>query len=97
VRAAGHSWVRDFAEGRPRPEVLAKVAALRDLLTTGGRTLSQGALGWLLARSPKTFPIPGFKNEDQVRDNLGALLLGPLPKSVMADIDRVLASGVEQP
>jgi len=90
VRAAGHSWVRDFVDGRPRPETLARIEALRDLLTSGGRTPAQGALGWLLARSPHTFPIPGFKTESQVSDNLGALRLGPLPAAVMAEIDAVL-------
>jgi aryl-alcohol dehydrogenase-like predicted oxidoreductase len=91
VRAAGHSWVRDFVEGKPRPEVLGKISAIRDLLESGGRTASQGALGWLLARSDKTFPIPGFKNKTQIRDNLGALEFGALPESVMLEIDRVLA------
>jgi aryl-alcohol dehydrogenase-like predicted oxidoreductase len=90
VRAAGHSWVRFFADGRPKPETLAKVDALRDLLTTGGRTVAQGALGWNLARSPHTLPIPGFKTEAQVRDNLGALEKGPLPAAVMAEISRIL-------
>ncbi|MGO8247958.1 aldo/keto reductase [Rhizobium johnstonii] len=91
VRAAGHSWVRDFVDGKPRPEVLRKIGAIRDLLQTGGRTTAQGALGWLLARSENTFPIPGFKTEAQVRDNLGALQLGALPPPVMQEIDGVLA------
>src|SRR5690606_38855619 len=65
VRGAGHSWVRYFENGRPRPETLARVEAVRDLLKSGGRTLAQGALGWNLARSPKTLPIPGFKSETQ--------------------------------
>lgn len=90
VRGAGHSWVRDFADGKPRPEVLASIDAVRDLLTTGGRTLAQGALGWLLARSPNTLPIPGFKTEAQVRDNLGALVHGPLPPAVMGEIAAAL-------
>lgn len=90
VRGAGHSWVRGFEDGRPRPEVLARLEAIRDLLQTGGRTLAQGALGWNLARSPHTFPIPGFKSEAQVRDNLGAMEKGPLPAAVMAEIERVL-------
>lgn len=91
VRAAGHSWVRDFIDGKPRPDVLEKIGAIRDLLQTGGRTPAQGALGWLLARSDKTFPIPGFKTEAQVRDNLGALEKGPLPAGTMTEIDAVLA------
>ncbi|WP_375598705.1 aldo/keto reductase [Devosia sp. Naph2] len=90
VRGAGHPWVKHFKDGMPTPEVLARLEALRDLLTTGGRTPAQGALGWILARSPHTFPIPGFKTEAQVRDNLGALEKGPLPAAVMAEIDAVL-------
>ncbi|MCD7059605.1 aldo/keto reductase [Pelagibacterium xiamenense] len=95
VRAAGHSWVRHFEDGRPKPEVLARVEAIRELLQTGGRTLAQGALSWNLARSAKTVPIPGFKTEAQVRDNLGAMAKGPLPQSVMAEIDKVLALETE--
>lgn len=95
VRAAGHSWVRFFANGKPKPETLAMVEALRDLLTTGGRTVAQGALGWNLARSPHTIPIPGFKTEAQVRDNLGALEKGPLPASVMSDISAILNQDIE--
>lgn len=95
VRAAGHSWVRFFADGRPRPETQARVEALRELLTTGGRTVAQGALGWILARSPQTLPIPGFKTEAQVRDNLGALEKGPLPATVMTEIATVLTEEAE--
>ncbi|WP_338721782.1 aldo/keto reductase [Devosia sp. XK-2] len=90
VRGAGHAWVRHFKDGVPTPEVLARLAALRDLLTSGGRTPAQGALGWILARSSHTFPIPGFKTEAQVRDNLGALEKGPLPAAVMAEIEAIL-------
>ena len=65
--------------------------SLRDLLQTGGRTLAQGALGWILARSSIALPVPGFKTEAQVSDNLGANERGPLPVAVMAEIDGVLA------
>ncbi|WP_027998483.1 aldo/keto reductase [Sinorhizobium arboris] len=92
VRAAGHSWVRFFEDGRPRGDYLERLAELRELLQTGGRTLAQGALGWLLARSPNTFPIPGFKTETQVRENLAAMQMGPLPAAIMAEIDALLRS-----
>lgn len=46
--------------------------AIRELLQTGGRTMAQGALGWRLARSENTFPIPGFKIEAQACNKLGA-------------------------
>ncbi|UJW84509.1 aldo/keto reductase [Devosia sp. SL43] len=91
VRAAGHSWVRFFKDGKPLPELVARVEAIREVLTTGSRTPAQGALGWILARSPHTMPIPGFKSEAQVRDNLGALDFGPLAPDTMAEIDRLLA------
>jgi aryl-alcohol dehydrogenase-like predicted oxidoreductase len=35
-------------------------------------------------------PVPGFKTPEQVRDNLGALEKGPLPQSVMQEIDVLL-------
>ncbi|AUX77719.1 aldo/keto reductase [Sinorhizobium fredii] len=92
VRAAGHSWVRFFEDGRPRAEHLQRLAAVRELLQTGGRTLAQGALGWILARSPNTFPIPGFKTEAQVRENLAALEKGALSAAAMGEIAALLGS-----
>jgi aryl-alcohol dehydrogenase-like predicted oxidoreductase len=96
VRGAGHPWVRHFENGAPTSAVLARIEALRDLLTQGGRTLAQGALGWILARSPHTVPIPGFKTEAQVRDNLGALEHGPLSAATMAEIDRLITGETER-
>src|SRR5262245_17075082 len=49
VRAA-QPWVGYFTGGRPAPQWLARLDAIRDLLASGGRTLAQGALCWLLAR-----------------------------------------------
>jgi aryl-alcohol dehydrogenase-like predicted oxidoreductase len=91
VRAQAHPWLRFFKDGKPSATYLEQTAALRDLLQTGGRSLAQGALGWILARSPVALPVPGFKSEAQVTDNLGANEKGPLPASVMAEIDAVLA------
>ena len=61
VRAA-QPWVAYFTDGRPAPEWLARLDAVREVLTSGGRSLAQGALCWLLARSPRDFrylaPVP---------------------------------------
>ena len=92
VRGAGHGWVPDFRDGRPTPEALRRLEAVRGLLTTGGRSVAQGALGWILARSPRTVPIPGFKTEAQIRDNFGAAEKGPLPAAVMDEIAALLAN-----
>ena len=91
VRAQAHPWLRFFKDGKPNATYLERTAALRDLLQSGGRTLAQGALGWILARSPVALPVPGFKTEAQVTDNLGAAEKGPLPDTVMTEIDAVLA------
>ena len=48
----GPSWLGYRTDGRPAAELLARLGAIREQLTGGGRTLAQGALGLLLARSP---------------------------------------------
>jgi aryl-alcohol dehydrogenase-like predicted oxidoreductase len=79
-----------FKDGSPNPTFLSKMDAVRDILTSGGRTLAQGALAWLWARSPQTLPIPGFKTLAQVEENCGALQHGPLSAAQMAEIATLL-------
>jgi aryl-alcohol dehydrogenase-like predicted oxidoreductase len=64
--------------------------AVREILTAGGRTLAQGALAWLWARSPAAVPIAGFKTVRQVEENAAAMALGPLAAAQMAEIDTLL-------
>lgn len=90
IRSQPLDWMVFFKNGKPVPEYVAKLEALRELLTVGGRSLAQGALGWILAKSPVALPVPGFKTEAQIRDNLGALAKGPLPANVMTEIESIL-------
>lgn len=83
-------WMKYFKDGRPNPEWLAKRDALRGILTSGGRTLAQGALAWLWARSPRTVPIPGFRTVKQVVENAGAMEFGPLEPARMSEIEAIL-------
>jgi aryl-alcohol dehydrogenase-like predicted oxidoreductase len=83
-------WHPGFKNGKPTQEWLDKLAAIHDVLTSGGRTLSQGALAWIWARSPQTVPIPGFKTVAQVEENCKALQFGPLDSGQMAEIDQIL-------
>jgi aryl-alcohol dehydrogenase-like predicted oxidoreductase len=46
--------------------------------------------GWLLARSPRTVPIPGIRTVAQAEQNAATLRLGPLPATAMAEIARLL-------
>lgn len=67
-----------------------KVEAIRGALTEGGRTLTQGALSWIWARSAVTVPIPGFRTVEQVEENAGAMVYGPLSAEAMGAIDDAL-------
>ena len=79
-------WMKYFKDGRPNPEWLAKRDAIREILTSNGRTVAQGALAWLWARSPQTIPIPGFRTVEQVEENAGAMAFGPLAPEQMREI-----------
>ena len=70
---------------------LKQANSLKDILTAKGRTPAQGCLAWLLAKSPITIPIPGFRNSQQVEENCQVLSLGPLSADEMKTIDAVLA------
>jgi aryl-alcohol dehydrogenase-like predicted oxidoreductase len=90
IRSQTMDWMGYFKDGTVAPEYARQLDAVRELLRTGGRTLVQGAIGWLWARSERTLPIPGFRTAEQVDDLAGALEKGPLPKSVMDEIERVI-------
>jgi aryl-alcohol dehydrogenase-like predicted oxidoreductase len=84
-----HHWGWDFSQGH-LAEYLDKIEAVREILTSEGRTLAQGALAWIWARSPSTIPIPGFKTVKQVKENAGALAFGPLTPEQMDEIESIL-------
>jgi aryl-alcohol dehydrogenase-like predicted oxidoreductase len=80
------SWSRDhfFAP------TLSQLDAIREILASNGRTLVQGALAWIWARSEKTVPIPGFKTVAQVEENAKAMETGPLTGDQMKEIEQLL-------
>jgi aryl-alcohol dehydrogenase-like predicted oxidoreductase len=84
------SWHPGFEDGRPTQAWLNALESIREMLTSNGRTLAQGALAWIWARSEKTIPIPGFKTVKQVEENCKAMAFGPLAPAQMAEIERIL-------
>ena len=86
----GPEWVQFFKDGRPVLELLEKVDALREVLTSGGRTLVQGALAWIWGRNERTIPIPGFKSVKQAEENARALEFGPLGPAEMRQVAEIL-------
>ena len=83
-------WHPGFKDGKPTQEWLDKLASIRDVLTSNGRSLAQGALAWLWARSEQTIPIPGFRTSQQVEENCAAMDLGPLASEQMQEIEAIL-------
>jgi aryl-alcohol dehydrogenase-like predicted oxidoreductase len=90
VRFAAKGWMAYFNNGQPNPEWLAKLEGIREILCAGGRTLAQGALAWLLARSEQTIPIPGFRTVQQVKENASVLEQGALSQKQMQEITDLL-------
>jgi aryl-alcohol dehydrogenase-like predicted oxidoreductase len=83
-------WFPGFKDGRPNQEWLEALKSVREVLTSSGRSLAQGALAWIWGRSEKTIPIPGFKTVKQVEENCKAMDFGPLTPEQMAEIDKIL-------
>ncbi|WP_328414609.1 aldo/keto reductase [Streptomyces violaceus] len=91
IRSRPPAWLQGFGDGSGAdPEWLARVEAVRSILTSEGRTLAQGALAWLWARSPATVPIPGFRSVAQAEENAGAMAKGALTGGQLAEIDQLL-------
>ncbi len=84
------NWHPAFKDGKPTQAWLIALESIREVLTSGGRTLAQGALAWIWARSENTIPIPGFRTVAQVEENCEAMEFGPLSPPQMAQIDQIL-------
>lgn len=90
IRGRQPDWLRWFTDGRPTPDLLNRVDAVRHVLTGDGRTIAQGALGWIWAHHPRTIPLPGFRDSGQVGDNVAALEFGPLDQGQHDEIESIL-------
>ncbi len=97
VRSQNQQWHGHFQDGRVSPKRLAQLDAIRDILTTDGRTLAQGALAWIWARSANAIPIPGFRTPAQVADLAGALEKGPLTHTQMVALEALIDRDEEGP
>ena len=84
-------WMKYFKDGKPNPEWMKKREAIKEILASNGRSVAQGALAWLWARSPQTIPIPGFRTVKQVEENARAMEFGPLTAEQMDEIASLIA------
>jgi aryl-alcohol dehydrogenase-like predicted oxidoreductase len=79
----------DFSD----PKIIQRlkiVDEIRDVLTSNGRTMAQGALAYIWALDERMVPIPGFKSVKQVQDNAGALEFGPLTDAQVREIQAIV-------
>lgn len=70
---------------------ISTVEALRPILTSGGRTMAQGAIAYIWALDERMIPIPGFKTVPQVLDNAGAMQFGPLTREEANQVQSIVA------
>jgi aryl-alcohol dehydrogenase-like predicted oxidoreductase len=75
---------------------LDRLDRVRALLTADGRTLIQGALGYLWTVHPAVIPLPGIRTPEQAAENAYALALGPLPAEAAEQVTTLLADSPER-
>jgi len=90
VRGLAPDWLPYFRDGGPAEEWLERLAVVREILTSRGRTPAIGALAWILGRSDRTIPIPGFRTVAQVEENLATLRQGALTADELREVDELL-------
>ena len=74
------------------PRWQERLAAIRDELCTGQRTLVQGALAYVGARSHRAVALGGIRTPEQAREQAGALAHGPLTLAQTVRIDALIAA-----
>lgn len=90
IRATSNIRTDYFVDAKSNPRMLAQLGAVTELLTTGGRTLAQGAICWLWAKGDMNLPVPGARTVEQIEGLAGALSFGALPDAVMDQIEALI-------
>ncbi|WP_437321066.1 aldo/keto reductase [Sorangium sp. So ce385] len=91
VRTSNFEWITWFKDGKVNPNYARRLEAAREILTSNGRTLVQGALAWIWAKSPNTIPIPGFKSTAQAVENARAMEKGALTAEQARQVAELVA------
>lgn len=84
-----HNWNMQTGQ---QPQNFQHIETVRKFFAETGdpRTLAQIALAWVLTRSNRTVPIPGFRTVAQVKENIQTMEFGLLSKEQMRKIDEIL-------
>ncbi len=87
---ASPEWMQYFKNGEPNESFMKQLESVKELLQSDGRTLAQGAIAWLWAKSKRTLPIPGIRTVAQAEQNFAAMDFGPLNQTVFDEIESIL-------
>lgn len=90
IRGTSNPKTDYFINAKSNPQMLAQLDALRDLLTTDGRTLTQGAICWLWSKGDMNLPVPGARTVEQIEGLAGALAFGRLLDTTMMEIEALI-------
>ena len=95
---ATYGWTRrwTYFDDDAIDQWLDRMDRVRALLTADGRTLTQGALGYLWTVHPAVIPLPGIRTPEQAAENAYALALGPLPADAAEQVTSLLADSPER-
>lgn len=94
-RSREEGWRNDFVDSAVAPLHLKNPDVIRESLMRSGCSLTQGALGWIMAKSPHNIPIPGARTDDQIVESAGANELGLLSEDVMSEIETLIEHRAE--
>ncbi|NQZ31083.1 MAG: aldo/keto reductase [Oceanospirillaceae bacterium] len=90
IRKDPPPWLTYFDKNGADKTHLKRLAAIKEILTSNGRTITQGALAWIWAKHPNCVPIPGVRTVAQVKENIAAMDYGALTQAQLTEIDQLL-------
>lgn len=95
IRGQSEEWLDYFKDGKVNDHYIEQLDRIRSALTRSGRTPAQGALAWILRHDSQAVPIPGFRNRQQVAENIAALSLGSLEDDAYVEIEQLMNRPVD--
>lgn len=90
IRIQDIEWMTYFKNGKASIDHLERLEAAKEILTSNGRSLVQGALAYLWGKSDMFIPIPGFKTVEQVVENANAMEFGALTKDQVMEVEKLV-------
>ena len=97
IRSSRESWMEYYQDSKANPDFMRTLDAIRDLLQSDGRSLVQGALGWLWGKADTNIPIPGARTPEQIEGIAQALSFGPLQSDIMDEIETLSPRNPSEP